>query len=85
MSYKISIVRSALKSLQKIEKRTQKRIEKKIDTLSSNPIPADSKKLKGKRDLFRIRVGDYRIVYSVQNKELIVLIIKIGHRREVYR
>ncbi len=85
MSYKISIVRSALKSLRKIENRTQRRIEKKIDTLTSNPIPEDSKKLKGKRDLYRIRVGDYRIVYTIENKKLIVLIIKIGHRKEIYR
>ena len=85
MNYKISIVRSALRSLQKIEKKTQKRIEKKIDTLASNPIPEDSKKLKGKRDLYRIRVGDYRIVYIIENRKLVVLIIKIGHRREIYR
>ena len=59
-------------------------LKKKIDTLASNPIPEDSKKLKGKRDLYRIRVGDYRIVYTIENRKLVVLIIKIGHRREIY-
>jgi mRNA interferase RelE/StbE len=53
--------------------------------LAPDPRPSGCEKLAGVDDLFRIRVGDYRIVYRVQDQALIVLIVKIGHRREVYR
>jgi mRNA interferase RelE/StbE len=53
--------------------------------LAADPRPFGVKKLSADEDLFRIRVGDYRIIYQIRDKELIVLVVKIGHRREVYR
>lgn len=53
--------------------------------LAENPRPIGSEKLTGSEDLHRIRVGDYRILYQIQDDALLVLVVKIGHRREVYR
>ncbi|MEM7174661.1 MAG: type II toxin-antitoxin system RelE/ParE family toxin [Chlamydiota bacterium] len=85
MKYKIKLKRSALKTLKKLPKRELKVISKKIDALSSNPNPKDSKKIKGEKDLYRIRSGDYRILYFFQNTVLTVLVIRIGHRKDVYK
>ena len=73
--------RKFLKSLQISEK---KRIDAALTLLAENPIPPKSKKLTG-RDGYRIRVGDFRIIYEIQKNVLVVLIIDIGHRREIYR
>ena len=53
--------------------------------LSNNPRPSGCEKLAGADDLYRIRVGDYRIIYEIQEEVLLVLVVKIGHRREIYR
>ncbi len=63
---------------------TKKRIARVIENLKINPITTNSKKLKNS-DYWRIRVGDYRIIYYIENDKLIILIIKIGHRREIYK
>lgn len=73
--------RKFLKTLQISEK---KRIDAALTLLAENPIPPKSKKLTG-RDGYRIRVGDFRIIYEIQKNVLVVLIIDIGHRREIYR
>ena len=73
--------RKFLKTLQISEK---KRIDAALTLLAENPIPPKSKKLNG-RDGYRIRVGDFRIIYEIQKNVLVVLIIDIGHRREIYR
>lgn len=73
--------RRFLKSLQISDK---KRIDVALTLLAENPIPPKAKKLTG-RDGYRIRVGDYRIIYEIQKNVLVVLIIDIGHRREIYR
>jgi len=84
IQYQIIILPAAEKSLSKLPKKMQLRIQGVITTLSSNPIPPVSKKLVG-RDNYRLRVSDYRIVYSIHNNILTVKIISIGHRREIYR
>jgi mRNA interferase RelE/StbE len=68
-----------------LPKRVQVRLKSKIDALSENPRPLGVEKLKGEDDLYRIRVGDYRVIYQVKDNALIVLIVKIGDRKEVYR
>jgi mRNA interferase RelE/StbE len=86
MGFSIEITRSALKDLKKIDKTQQRKIRQKIDELSLNPTPHGCKQLKGSAfNLFRIRIGDYRVIYSVENQKLLVLIIKIGHRKDIYR
>lgn len=82
--YRITIKRSAAKELDNIPKRSLQRIVKRIQSLAENPRPQGSQKLTG-QESFRVRQGDYRIVYSVDDKNSTIDIVKIGHRREVYR
>ena len=82
--YKIYIKPTAVKELQKIPKRDVSRIIKKIRSLSSNPRPPGCEKLSAD-EKYRIRQGRYRILYSIEDDKLVVLVIKIGHRKEVYR
>lgn len=82
--YEISVKKSAVKELEDIPKKELQKILKKIKTLSTDPIQQGSQKL-SHREQYRIRQGDYRIIYSVQDDELTVHIIKVGHRKEIYR
>jgi mRNA interferase RelE/StbE len=84
MTYSVSIKQSASKALAKIARDDRLRIVDAIDQLRTNPAAGGV--LKGEyAGLRRIRVGSYRIVYEVQDQQLVVLVIRIGHRREVYR
>ena len=83
-SYSLFVKKSAERELRKISKGDLKRILGKIKTLGPNPRPQGSEKL-SERERYRVRQGDYRIVYTINDKENRVDIIKIGHRREVYR
>ncbi len=82
--YKISIRKSAIKELGDIPKKDLQKVVRKIQALSANPHPQGSQKL-SQKEQYRIRLGNYRIVYSVQDKELTIHIVKIGHRKEIYR
>ena len=82
-SYKITIKRSAAKELEKITLPDRKRIVQKIRDLATEPRPLGCKKLSG-QEKYRIRQGDYRILYEIRDDELIVAVVKIGHRRDVY-
>ena len=85
MSYQILFKRSAAKALKKIPKAEQKRIANKIDSLSDNLPNPDTTKMKGDNPFHRVRVGDYRIIYEIQDDVLIIMVIKIGHRKDIYR
>lgn len=87
MSYSIKVAQTAEKSLKKLTKKNKERIVEKIDDLAINPRPSDCKKLKGFRGehLYRIRSGDYRIIYSINDDVLVILVVQIGHRKEIYR
>jgi len=82
--YDIEIKRSAVKEINKIPRKYLQNILSKIDLLKNEPRPANSKKLSGK-ELYRIRFGQYRIVYQIMDTKLIVYIVKIGHRKNVYK
>jgi mRNA interferase RelE/StbE len=84
-SYEIEISRTAEKQLAKLPRRDQERIVRAVLPLARDPLPRGSRKLSGYDDVFRIRVGQYRILYSVSSGKLVVIILKIGHRRDVYR
>ncbi|MCK4505752.1 MAG: type II toxin-antitoxin system RelE/ParE family toxin [Candidatus Aegiribacteria sp.] len=84
MIYSIEILRSAQKQLSKINRQDQDRIIASIESLADNPRPDGCKKLSG-RSAWRIRIGTYRVIYEIQDEKLIVLVVKIGHRREIYR
>jgi mRNA interferase RelE/StbE len=84
IQYQIIILPTAQKSLSKLPKKMQLRIQGAITTLASNPVPPVARKLVG-HDNYRLRVSDYRIVYSIHENILTVKIVSVGHRREVYR
>jgi mRNA interferase RelE/StbE len=85
MAYSIQFKPAALRQLEKLDRPVQKRIGAKIETLRADPFPAGCKKLSGLPDAWRVRVEDYRITYQVQRGILLVLVLAVGHRREVYR
>ena len=84
MTYEIQIKPRALKQLSKIDNKQKNRILLKINDLSNDPYSANTKSLKGKDDR-SMRVGDYRVIYDVFNDKLVVLVLVIGHRKEVYK
>jgi mRNA interferase RelE/StbE len=84
LSYCVSIKQSAVKALESIARDDRLRIIEAIDQLKTNPTAGGV--LKGEfSGLRRIRIGCYRVVYEVQDQQLVVLVVRIGHRREVYR
>jgi mRNA interferase RelE/StbE len=85
MKYSVEFRPGVLKSITHLPKRELLRIKKKIDELSDNlPDPATTK-LKGDNNFHKVRTGDYRIVYEIQGARLIILVVKIGHRKDVYK
>ena len=82
--YKIFLKKSVKKDLSAIPKKNLKRILNKIEFLEDNPRPVGCEKLSG-QEKYRLRQGSYRIIYSIQDNELTVWVVKVGHRREVYR
>jgi mRNA interferase RelE/StbE len=82
--YEIFFKESVWKDLKKIPKRELKRILSRVEKLSDDPRPIGCEKLTGE-ELFRIRQGKYRIIYSIQDNELTIWVIKVGHRKDVYR
>jgi len=85
-TYQVKILSTAQKELASLPGAIQKRIGKKIDSLQETPRHPGTRMLKGQRnDFYRLRVGDYRILYEIKSETLLVVVIKIGHRRNVYR
>lgn len=86
MKYEVEISESAEKFLGKVPKKDRLRIMDKIEELADDQMPSGSIKLQGQGpNLYRIRSGDYRVLYSIKKDVLIVLVVEIGHRREIYR
>lgn len=85
MKYTIEFKGSAAKTLKKLPKSAQKRIVAKLTEFETSLPPAEETKMKGDNPFHRVRVGDYRIIYEIQNDVLTILVIKIGHRKEIYR
>jgi mRNA interferase RelE/StbE len=83
-SYRLFIKPSAVKDIEALPKKDRSRIVAKIQTLAGNPRPPGCEKLSG-HELYRLRQGNYRILYTLHDADLIVVVIKVGHRREVYR
>lgn len=84
MTYAIEILRAAQKELAKIDRQAQSRIIASIRGLATDPRPASCKKLSG-RSAWRIRIGAYRVIYEIHDNQLVVLIVTIGNRNDVYR
>ena len=83
-TYDIEFRPAALRELRKIDRSTQPRIRGAIALLAQDPRPPASRQLRG-RDGYRLRVGDYRIIYTIDDGVLLIVVVTIGHRREVYR
>lgn len=83
--YDIEITRSAERQLKRLPPDDQQRVLRAILPLSADPYPRGCRKLSGYDDVFRIRVGPHRVLYSVSGTTLIIIILKIGHRKNVYR
>jgi len=83
--YSIEISRTAERQLKKLPRKDQRRVVKAMLTLAEDPRPKGSRKLAGYDDVFRIRVGRYRILYSISGRKLVIIILKIGRRKDVYR
>jgi mRNA interferase RelE/StbE len=80
--YTVEIKASAVKALEELPRTDQRRVAARIDALAANPRPPGVEKLEGAEDLYRVRAGDYRIIYRIEDRRLLVLVIRIGHRRE---
>lgn len=83
MAYSIQYSPHADRDFERLPSQVKGRVQAKIESLADNPRPHGCTKLKG-AEMYRVRVGDYRIIYEVKDNILLVLVVKIGHRREVY-
>jgi mRNA interferase RelE/StbE len=83
--YKIEVSATAERQLKKIRREDTIRILRSISLLAGEPRPSGCRKLSGYDDIYRIRIGHYRVIYEIDGKRIIIVILKIGHRREVYR
>jgi len=83
--YRVEIARSAEKQLRRLRAADRRRVARAMVALAGEPFPAGFRKLSGYDDVFRIRVGVYRVLYSVSGRTLVIIILKIGHRKDVYR
>jgi len=85
MSYRIEFLGSALKQLRALPRDIQRRIARRIDALAEDPRPTASQLLRGSlKGRRRLRVGDYRVIYTVEEDELVVAVISVGHRSVIY-
>ena len=85
MAYTIEFRPAVLKSLKKFPKRDLVRIKKKIEELGSNMPDPKITKMKGENSFHKVRSGNYRIIYEIHNDRLVILLVKIGHRKDVYK
>lgn len=86
MAYRIEMTPAAERQLKALRSKTlQQRIVDHIIKLETNPRPPGIENMKGSVDQYRLRVGDYRIIYQIEDQALIILVVKIGHRKDIYR
>lgn len=85
MAYRVELLPTARRELRGLDSVTRERILRALIKLETHQRPPGAKKLTGWEDLWRIRVGDYRVIYEIHDRILVVLIVRVAHRREVYR
>ena len=81
--YRIELRPAALRTLRKLDPQVRRRIQGAIALLAEDPRPPNAKKLKG-RDAFRVRTDSYRVIYTIEDDVLLVVVVTLGHRRDVY-
>jgi mRNA interferase RelE/StbE len=85
MAYTIKIANKAQKELKKVSPPYQQKIVKAVKELALNPMPVGVKKLKGRVNEYRVRVADYRVIYEINGTEMVILVVKVGHRKAIYK
>jgi mRNA interferase RelE/StbE len=83
--YRVELTPAAVRDLKKLDRRTQEQVGKAIDGLAGNPRPRGVKALQGDPSILRLRSGVFRILYRIEDREILILVIRIGHRKDVYR
>ena len=85
MTYAVEVAPAAVRQLRKLPPEARRRIQAAVELLAETPRPPGAKKLSGSSGDWRVRTGDYRIIYEIQDDRLIVLVVAVGHRREINR
>jgi mRNA interferase RelE/StbE len=82
--YRVELARRTLKSIQALPKKEQQRVRAAIELLADTPRPPSCVAVKGETSAYRVRVGDYRVVYEIHDRQLLIQVVRVGHRRQVY-
>jgi mRNA interferase RelE/StbE len=85
MSYRIEVAPATVRQLRKLDPAARRRVQAAIELLADQPRPSGAKKLVGGDGEWRVRTGDYRIVYEIHDEVLLVLVVAVGHRRDIYQ
>jgi mRNA interferase RelE/StbE len=85
VTYVVVVAPSAQRQLRKLDPQARRRLHAAIELLAENPRPPAAKMLVNSDGAWRVRVGDYRVIYDIQDGRLVVLVLSVGHRREIYR
>lgn len=84
MTYRIAVAPRAARQLRRLDAQARRRVQAAIELLADNPRPAATRKLAGGEGEWRIRTGDYRVIYEIDDDVLVVLVVAVGHRRDIY-
>lgn len=85
MTYRLEVTPAAARQLRELDPPARRRVQAAVELLATEPRPAGAKKLAGGAGEWRVRTGDYRIVYEIHDEVLLILVVSVGHRREIYR
>jgi mRNA interferase RelE/StbE len=85
MAYRVVIEEGTARAIRKLARDVQRLVIARIERLAENPRPPGSRKLEGAGSFYRVRVGDYRVVYRIEDEALLVLVVRVAHRSDVYR
>lgn len=85
MTYRVEMAPAAVRQLRKLDPAARRRVQAAVELLATEPRPAGAKKLVGGAGEWRVRTGDFRVVYEIHDQVLVVLVVALGHRREIYR
>lgn len=85
MRYRIEVAPAAVRQLRKLDPAARRRIQAAVELLADQPRPSGAKKLVGGDGEWRVRTGDYRVVYEIHDDVLLVLVVAVGHRRDIYQ
>lgn len=85
MTYRVEVAPAAVRQLRKLDPAARRRVQAVVELLAADPRPSGAKKLVGGAGEWRVRTGDFRVVYEIHDHVLVVLVVALGHRREIYR